>query len=268
MQKISGTEIAREILAKLKTEKAPEKILAAILVGGDLSSANFIAQKEKLAEELGVDFRVYKFDEHAANDELRRKVGEIAKKKSVGGVIVQLPLPSHVNKHYVLNAVPREKDVDVLGERALGAFYAGRSVVLPGAAGTVKEILDRLRAEKFSAAVVGLGLLVGKPTAHYLIGRAHTLILIDEKGDMKRIKDADIVVLGAGKTGIVNASMIKDGAVVIDFGYSRSGGRFRGDFDPKDSELFKGFYTPTPGGTGPVLVAKLLENFYALNSRR
>lgn len=266
MQKISGAEIAGDILAQLKTRKPPEKILAAILVGEDPASASFIAQKEKTAKELGVDFRVYRFDERMVNDELRSKVGEIARKKPVGGVIVQLPLPSHINKHYVLNSVPREKDVDVLGERALGSFYAGRNPVLPGAAGAVKEILDRHGHERFSAAVVGLGFLVGKPVAHYLMGRAHTLTLIGEDGDAERVKEADIVILGTGKAGIISGGMVRDGAGVIDFGYSLVEGKMMGDFDPKGSERHNGFYTPTPGGTGPIVVAKLFENFYALNA--
>lgn len=264
MQKISGEKIAQEILANLKTKKSPEKILAAILVGEDPSSVSFIAQKEKAAKELGVDFRVYKFDKNITNDELRRKTGEIAQKKPVGGVIVQLPLPPHINKHYILNAVPKEKDVDVLGERALGAFYTGRNMVLPGAVSVVKEILRRQGYEKFSAAVVGLGLLVGKPVAHYLMAHVNTLILIDEGSDIMRVKEADVVVLGAGKAGIVNASMLKDGALVIDFGYSLSDGKLKGDFSAEGSESRNGSYTPTPGGTGPILVAKLLENFYLL----
>jgi len=265
MQKISGTEIAQDILANLKTKKPPEKILAAILVGEDPSSVSFIAQKGKEAKELGIDFRVYRFDKDIANDELRRKAGEIAQKKPVGGVIVQLPLPPHINRHYILNSVPREKDVDVLGERALGAFYTGRNLALPGAASVVKEILHRQGYEEFSAAVVGLGLLVGKPVAHYLMAHANALTLIDEGGDVARVKEADVVVLGAGKAGIVDSPMLKYGALVIDFGYSLSGGKLRGDFNPEGSESLKGLYTPTPGGTGPILVAKLLENFYALN---
>ena len=141
MQKISGAEIAQKIVNSLESWPKPKKILAAILVGENPASISFLKQKEKIANELDVDFRIYNFPETIKNDKLRQEVGRIASQKPVAGVIVQLPLPKNINPHYVLNAIPREKDVDVLGERALGAFYAGRNPVLPPAVGVVEKIL-------------------------------------------------------------------------------------------------------------------------------
>src|SRR3989338_8372646 len=144
---IDGRALAKKIIERLKAEPAPKKIFAAVLVGDDPASLNFLRQKEKTAKELGVDYRLYNFSAELKNNELRRKVGELALSKSVGGIIVQLPLPEHINKHYILNVIPREKDIDVLGERALGAFYAGRNSVLPPAVDVVQEIIRNLEFE-------------------------------------------------------------------------------------------------------------------------
>ena len=278
MLKISGSEIAQKIIERLKSGPAPKKILAAVLVGKDPASLGFIKQKEKTAKELGIDFRLYELNGALKNDELRQEVGRIASQKTVGGVIVQLPLPEHINKHYILNVIPREKDIDVLGERALGAFYTGRNPVLPPAVGVVEEILKaksyKLKANK--VAVVGLGFLVGKPVAHWLMGKCQELYLLDINSDFSspagELKNADLVITGVGISGLIKPEMLKDDASVIDFGYSLDEfGKIRGDLDTskleaKSYKLKAISYTPTPHGTGPILVAKLFENFYKLNT--
>jgi methylenetetrahydrofolate dehydrogenase (NADP+)/methenyltetrahydrofolate cyclohydrolase len=297
---IDGKKIAQEIIERLKAMPRPEKIFAAILVGENPVSESFLRQKEKTAKELGIDFRVYKFPETIKNDDLRKEVGKIANLKKVGGVIVQLPLPEHLNKHYILNAIPREKDVDVLGERALGAFYNGRSVVLPAAVGTVEEILkatQKIRIHPLlpkatprrvndpnkseilfdKIAVVGAGFLIGKPITVWLMNQKVKELAIFEKGsDLSELKNFDLVISGVGQAGLIKPAMLKPGAGVIDFGYtiiemSNEQGvmskTISGDFDSSLishlSSLF--FYTPTPNGTGPILVAKIFENFYRLN---
>jgi methylenetetrahydrofolate dehydrogenase (NADP+)/methenyltetrahydrofolate cyclohydrolase len=275
---IDGRKIAQEIIEKLKTRPAPEKILAAILVGENPASISFLKQKEKTAKELGVDFRIYKFPNNIKNDDLRKEAGKIANLKKVGGVIVQLPLPEHLNKRYILNAIPREKDIDVLGERALGAFYNGRSVVLPAAAGVIEEILatSHLPLATSKVAIVGLGFLIGKPIATWLMGKAAEIYLLDKGSDLSILKNADLVISGVGKAGLIKPEMLKKEVGIIDFGYtiiemSNEQGvmskKISGDFDSSLishlSSLF--FYTPTPNGTGPILVAKIFENFYRLN---
>ncbi|MBI1838981.1 MAG: bifunctional 5,10-methylenetetrahydrofolate dehydrogenase/5,10-methenyltetrahydrofolate cyclohydrolase [Candidatus Colwellbacteria bacterium] len=271
MQKILGKEISKDIVKKLKSFPVPNKILAAVLIGNDPTSISFLAEKEKIAKELGVDFRVYDFPEDSSNDDLRKKIGKLARQGSVGGVIVQLPLPEGVNKYYVVSAIPREKDVDVLGERALGAFYNDRNPVLPPAIEVVKELVQRtsFKLESAKVAVIGLGALVGKPISVWLIGKCAELYLLGRGSDLKVIQKADLVISGVGKAGIVNAGMMKAGAGIIDFGYYYfPDGGLSGDFAAGDSEEMNklSFYTPTPGGTGPILVAKLFENFFTLNN--
>ncbi len=283
MFKISGNEIAQRIIACLKSQPKPEKFLAAILIGENPASINFLKQKEKTAQELGIYFRIYRFPESIKNDELRKEILKIALLKKVGGVIVQLPLSEHLNKHYVLNVIPREKDVDVIGERALGAFYAGRNPILPPAVETVQEIIEnclpaeasaqagKLKIENLRVAMVGLGFLIGKPIANWLMGKCPEVYLLRRGSDFEILKQADLVISGVGKAGLIKPEMLKKGAGVIDFGYAvDENGKIHGDFDISQLSnslinQLSNFYTPTPGGTGPILVAKLFENFYKLN---
>lgn len=324
---IDGKKIAADITAKLKAMPKPKKYLAAVLVDSagsprvgatDLSdmsaSESFLKIKEKTAQELGVDFRLYKFPADIKNDDLRKKVRKIALHKTCGGVIVQLPLPEHINAQYIFNVIPPEKDMDVLGERAIGAFYAGRNPILPPAAGVVDSLLSTFtclpigmdfQLSTSAVAVVGLGQLVGKPVAVWLMRKAQDLHLLHRGSDFSVLKQADLIITGTGVPGLIKPEMLKDGAGVIDFGYaapqappridaeqtrinaeSRAGEshsavptgrqansqpRIRGDFDAERlaiSDKRLAFYTPTPGGTGPILVAKLFENFYQLNQSR
>jgi methylenetetrahydrofolate dehydrogenase (NADP+) / methenyltetrahydrofolate cyclohydrolase len=272
---IDGKKIAAGIIDRLKAEPKPTKFLAAIQVGDDPATASFIALKQKVAKQLGVDFRVYTFPATVTNDDLRKEFGKIAANKTCGGVMVELPLPESLNWYYALNAIPPEKDVDVLGERALGAFYVGRSKVLPPAVGTVEEILKTFPGEDSAAnaalgfekylaskavAIVGLGMLIGRPIAHWIMRRAKETILLRSTSGLTILNKADIIITGAGKAGLMHQEMLKENATVIDFGYD--GGK--GDFDA--TGVFRELaHTPTPGGTGPILVAKLFENFYKLN---
>lgn len=268
MQKISGKEISRELVAQLKRRPVPRKLLAAVLVGEDPASVSFLKQKESVARELGLDFRLYRFPREIKNDELRAKVGQVALSGRVGGVVVQLPLPEGINKYYIVNAIPREKDIDVLGERAVGAFFRGRNTIAPPSVETVKEIVARQSLDLKSAcvAVVGLGDLVGKPISTWLLGKCRELVLLDRQSDLSPLTRADLVISGTGRAGLIHEQDLKDGAGLIDFGYARSPeGKLAGDFEAVDDSAKSGFYTPTPGGTGPILVAKLMENFYKLS---
>jgi len=275
MLKISGSEIAKKIIDELKLKPKPEKILAVILVDSTSSpqvgsNSSFLKQKEKIAKELGVDFRIYNFPEEIKNDDLRKEVSKIILLKKVGGIIVQLPLPPHLNPHYILNVIPREKDIDVLGERALGAFYNGRNPVLPPAVAVVEEILKTytLNLKPLRVAMVGLGFLVGKPISSWLIGKCPEIYLLDEGSDFEILKQADLVISGVGKAGLIKPEMLKKDATVIDFGCNVVSGKICGDFETNqliNRSTNQLIYTPTPGGTGPILVAKIFENFYKLN---
>lgn len=264
---IDGKAIAEKIIERIKTRKT-KKFLAVFFVGRDASSKSFINQKEKLAKMLGVDFRVYHFpEEKVTNDSLRAEIRKIITHSSCGGALIQLPLPQGFDARYVANVIPREKDIDVLGERALGAFYARRNPILPPSVGVFEEIVHfgKYDLNRATVAVVGMGLLVGKPISTWLAGNVAELYALDKGSDFEILKRADIIVCGTGIPKLISADMVKKDALVIDFGYGTVGGKVSGDFDAEsvreNSEIS---YTPTPGGTGPILVAKLFENFFEL----
>ncbi len=265
---IDGKKIAQRIVENLKQKPVPKKFLGVFLIGEDPTSISFIKQKEKLAQELGVDFRCYRFPPEIKQDQLRKEIFQIAKHKTCGGVIVQLPLPAHINKYYVCNPIPREKDVDLLGERALGAFYAGRNPVLPPAVGVVEEILKEIQLEeinKIKAIIIGRGVLIGRPIALWLMDKVSELKVYSRQTENlnEKLKDGDLIISGVGQRGRFRGIDLKEEAIVIDFGYEIEDKKIYGDFIPPN-EPSKIKYTPTPGGTGPILVAKIFENFYKL----
>jgi len=273
MSVIDGKIIAEKLLEDLKTKPGNwrEKFFGAMLVGDDPASVNFLKQKAKIAKELGISFRLYKVPEGTSTDDLRAEIHMLSKPKNCGGFIVQLPLPESVNKHYVLNAVPKEKDVDCLSEKGLGAFYTGRGLVAPPAVEVVDEILkyhfkeESLRGKKF--VLIGAGFLIGKPVGFWLQNRAGEVTILDSSvRDVKsRVGDADVVVCGAGQADLFSGHDLKEGALVIDFGFNKREEKIIGDFNPEGVEEKNITHTKTPGGTGPVLVAELYENFWKLN---
>ncbi|MDO8557168.1 MAG: bifunctional 5,10-methylenetetrahydrofolate dehydrogenase/5,10-methenyltetrahydrofolate cyclohydrolase [Candidatus Jorgensenbacteria bacterium] len=268
---INGKEIAANIISSLKEQKKTKKYLAAILIGENSASISFLKQKEKVADELGVKFKLTDLPEGAAENTIIKTISNLEHDNECGGIIIQLPLPSHLDREKIISAIPKGKDIDALNG----------GDVLPPAVGVVEKILLTLPAQAgthyslqtSAVAVVGLGTLVGKPISKWLSDKAKELILVDEKDDINVIKNADIVIVGVGKPGLITPEMLKENALVIDFGYSMKDEKLSGDFDSTNPACAGRYslpttnysYTPTPGGTGPILVAKLFENFYKLN---
>ncbi|MFA6494825.1 MAG: bifunctional 5,10-methylenetetrahydrofolate dehydrogenase/5,10-methenyltetrahydrofolate cyclohydrolase [Candidatus Paceibacterota bacterium] len=270
MQKISGTRIADEIIESLSALPKPKKFLAAFVVGDHAQTASFILQKEKTAHVLGVDFRVYRQPAGISSDQLRRAMHRVIDGSRCGGALLQLPLPAPADASYCVNAIPRQKDVDVLSERALGAFAAGRALALPPAVGAVEHILRTLKtpvAEYKKVVIVGSGPLVGKPLAVWFAGKVPEMVVLDKGSSYETLRDADLIITGTGVGGLVKGALVKKDAVLIDFGYGVDAhGKLSGDLDEESlrADGFVGSYTPTPGGTGPLVVAGLFENFYLL----
>lgn len=279
---IDGKKIAANLIADLKARPRPKKYLAALLVGHDPDSVSFVKIKEQTAKKLGWDFRLRhilpeKLAKPLTSDFLRKEVLRLAKPKNCGGLLVQLPLPEKIDKHYVLNAIPPTKDIDVLSERSIGACYNNRFPIRQPAVETAEEILGQLnlKTENLKIAVVGLGFLIGQPMALWLTGRTKELYLLDSRSDSsaqsgsasggKILKNADVVITGVGQAGLIKPAMLKENAVIIDFGWDTLNGKISGDLDTTNIIDLPIIYTPTPGGTGPILVAKLFENFYKLN---
>jgi methylenetetrahydrofolate dehydrogenase (NADP+)/methenyltetrahydrofolate cyclohydrolase len=257
---INGKEIAQEIIDELRKFPKPQKKLAAVFVGENPASASFLRQKNKIADELGIQFELFKFPDEISEDELIKNVKKIGDDPMIGGMIVQLPLPEKFNRDKVLKAINPDKDIDALVTKKVAALPVG----------VVKDILEKINYDPKdkTVAVVGRGILIGKPIAEWLLGKCREVIVLHRGSDFGELKRADLVISGVGRAGLVKPGMLKPGAGVIDFGYDLIDGKIRGDFDVRQIENWKlkiSFYTPTPGGTGPILVAELFRNFYTLN---
>ena len=257
---IDGKKIAKKILEEVKDklQKSGKFLrLAAILVGGDPELKKFVELKKKAAEEIGFDFKTYEFSENISNDELKKEVSKIV--ETADGVIIELPLPRHLNTQDLLNLIPGEKDVDVLSQKGQNDFYANRSKILPPAVETVKQIFEEYKIDSRgkTAVLFGQGLLVGKPASHWLKNQGAIVSVIDEftKDPAEISKFSDIVISGVGKPGLISGDMVKDGATVIDFGK---------DVDFENVSQKAGLITPPTGGVGPIVVVAVLKNLIEL----
>jgi methylenetetrahydrofolate dehydrogenase (NADP+)/methenyltetrahydrofolate cyclohydrolase len=257
---INGNEIAEKILRELRKRSVPEKELAAILVGDDSASLSFLRKKAETAQLLNVKFKLYRFADSLSQFDLEKKVREIYDRSDVGGVIVQLPLPAKYDRIGVLNCIGIDKDIDVLNGET--------SKVLAPAAASLERILAEIKfdpADK-NVVVVGSGLLIGRPIANWLMSKAKQVVVINRGGyDSALIRCADLVISGTGVPRLIKGQDVKHGAVIVDYGYGRDeADELAGDVDLKSVSKVAGWVTPTPGGTGPVVVAMLFSNFYKL----
>jgi len=275
MEILDGKKLSQRIISKLKEEvagMAKPLRLAVVVVGNDPVVQKFITRKRKAAEEIGIDFRVYPFEETVSANELRARVAEIVHEEKNTGVVIQLPLPSHIGKQHILNAVTPEKDVDVLSARAVGNVMVGKNPVISPVAGAVKALLEEYRIEYKGKRIVilGAGALVGKPIALWLLSESagFSVVNLETPNAPELLKEADIIISGIGKPGFITGEMVKEGVVMVDAGTSESNGKLTGDVDFKTVSKKASFITPVPGGVGPMTVAMLLHNVVELGKRQ
>ncbi|TSC91802.1 MAG: methylenetetrahydrofolate dehydrogenase (NADP+) / methenyltetrahydrofolate cyclohydrolase [Parcubacteria group bacterium Licking1014_17] len=262
---IDGKKIAAKILEGAKSAITKSyRELALVLVGGDAGSLKFLELKQKAAGKVGIDAKLYKYSEEITTEKLVEEITFLAESEDVGGIIVELPLPSHIISERVLDAVPVSKDPDMLSGAAQNLFYSGKSEIMPPSIRAVQEIIENIgfNVREKNCAVFGQGLLVGKPVAHWLSFIGAKVSVIDEftPEPRKVSSKADLIVSGVGKPGLITADMVKDGAVVIDFGYAKAGEEMKGDVDYDNVSKKASFITPVPGGVGPIVVAAVIEN--------
>ena len=256
---INGRAIADEMIQSLsrRCRSGTSLRLVAILIGDDKASRSFLKQKEKVAMILGIPFELKCFAADITTAALRDVVLEIGHDSSVGGLIVQLPLPASIDTQTILNTIPSNKDVDSL---------TLASKVPPCAVLATQEIFSQqgiIAPQDQSIVIIGSGVLVGRPIAHWLssLGGRVTVIgrNVTREERMKQVHDADIIICGANVSGLVDGSMIRPHTLVIDFGYPPN-------VDAASIDAAGGIVTPTPGGTGPIVVAALFQNFVTLQN--
>jgi len=267
MQIIDGRKIRDEILESLKARVAAlsfTPIFCDVLVGDDPASAQYVRMKEKTAEGLGITVEHAAYPENISTEELISEIKRIAGLPHMSGLIIQLPLPAHIDQQAVLNAVPGTLDVDATGHEATERFYGGNPTFVYPTAAAVMAVLDSAGvslAEKH-VVMVGEGMLVGKPVAHLLKQRGVSVSVVNTSTSNPEdiFKSADVLISATGQANLISANMLKDDAVVVDAGTSETGAGVTGDVNTETLANWNGTLSPVPGGVGPVTVAMLMQN--------
>ena len=268
---ISGKIVSEQVKNRVKAEAEKLKEhgvnigLAVVIVGNDPASRVYVNSKKKACEYVGFNSYEYALDENITQQELLDLVEVLNNDKKVNGILVQLPLPKHIDENAIINAISPEKDVDAFHPFNVGKIMIGDFAFLPCTPAGVMELIDSTGVEIAgkSCVVIGRSNIVGKPMAMLLLHRSGTVTICHSKTqNLKEIcKNADILVASVGKPNFVTADMVKEGAVVIDVGINRlENGKLCGDVKFDEVSEKAGWITPVPGGVGPMTIAMLMQN--------
>ena len=242
-----------------------EPTLAVVLVGEDKASQTYVRAKEKACNEYGIKSVAHRLSENTTQNELLALINVLNLDDSIHGILVQLPLPKHIDTNVVLAAIDPRKDVDGFHAVNVGKLVSGLDGFVPCTPLGVMEILKEygIDVAGLNAVVIGRSNIVGKPMANLLLNASATVTVTHSKTkNLKEIcKNADLIVAAIGKPFFLKADMIKEGAVVVDVGINRlDDGRLVGDVDFEEVAPKCSYITPVPGGVGPMTIAMLLNN--------
>lgn len=268
---LDGKETSKQIKLELKEQikalketynKVPT--IAIVVVGNNPASEIYVRNKIKAASFVGMNHELVKLEETVSMEELLNEVDRLNNDNNVSGIIVQLPLPKHLDEQLVINHINNEKDADGFGLLNKGRLFSGLPCLKPATPYGVMYLLEHynIDLEGKRAVVIGRSNIVGKPMALMLLEKNATVTIAHSRTkDLKELtKEADILVVAIGKAKFVTEDMVKDGAVIVDVGINRIDGVLYGDVDFENVEKKASFITPVPGGVGPLTIAMLLKN--------
>jgi methylenetetrahydrofolate dehydrogenase (NADP+) / methenyltetrahydrofolate cyclohydrolase len=254
----------RERVERLHRNGGEVPGLAVILVGDDAASAAYVRSKVKACQEVGIASRQITFSDSISQDALADSVRQLNRDSGIHGILIQLPLPRHLDERAALEAVDPAKDVDGFTFANIGRLVEGRPRFIPCTPGGILELLERERIEVSGrrAVVVGRSEIVGKPVAMLLLQRHATVTICHSRTTdlAAETRRADLLIVAAGRPRLVTGGMVKPGAVVFDVGITRVDGKLVGDVDFDSVLPVASALTPVPGGVGPLTVAMLLRN--------
>ena len=268
---LNGKEVAKKTREGLKSkvEELKKKNifpkLAVIMVGEDGASKIYVRNKSKACEELGIEYEEYLLDENTTQQQLLQLINELNERKDVHGILLQSPVPKHLDINEAFRTISPEKDVDGFNPVNVGKLVLGQDTFISCTPFGVMKLLEEynIETEGKNAVVIGRSNIVGKPMLQCLLNKHATVTICHSKTEnLKEItKKADILVAAIGKAKFVTKDMVKPGAVVIDVGINRNEqGKVCGDVDFNEVEGIASYITPVPGGVGPMTVAMLMEN--------
>ena len=268
---LDGKETAKQIKIELKEKiktlketynKVPT--IAIVLVGNNPASEIYVRNKIKAASFVGMNHQLVKLDESITMEELLNEVERLNNDQDVSGIIVQLPLPNHLDEQIVINHINNKKDADGFGLLNKGKLFSGLPCLRPATPLGVMYLLEKynIELEGKRAVVIGRSNIVGKPMALMLLEKNATVTIAHSRTkNLKELtKEADVLVVAIGKAKFVTEDMVKEGAVIVDVGINRVDGVLYGDVDFENVEKKASYITPVPGGVGPLTIALLLLN--------
>ncbi len=268
---IDGKKVAADIKAELKKEveelksKGVNPALCVVLVGENPASKKYVANKEKTCDALGIKSVAYKLPESATQEELLRLVDELNANPEIHGILVQLPLPKHMNEKEVMHRIAPEKDVDGFGPDALGRLLLDEPGFVPCTPHGAMKMLEAYGVDPAGkkAVIVGRSVIVGKPLALLLLRKNATVTICHSKTPDLRGEclSADILCVAVGRAQMIKGDWVKEGAAVIDIGINvNEQGKLVGDVEFDKAKERAGWITPVPGGAGPMTIAMLMYN--------
>ncbi len=270
-QIIDGNALAKQVRSEIAQRVAQLKSkgilpgLAVLLVGEDPASQVYVRNKVKACEEAGMHSLLERLPADLSEEQLLKRIQELNQDKSIHGILVQLPLPKHLNSHLVIESIAPEKDVDGFHVANAGALMIGAPLFRPCTPYGCMKMLESIHYDikGTRAVVVGASNIVGKPMAMLLLQAGATVTICNSKTkDLSaHTKEADILVVATGKPKMITGDMVKPGAIVIDVGINRlPDGKLCGDVDFESVQQVAGAITPVPGGVGPMTITMLLLN--------
>ena len=268
---LMGKEVSARIKAELKTEVENLKKeginpgLAVIIVGEDPASQVYVRNKERACEECGIYSEKYALTAETTQEELLKLIDELNNKSSISGILVQLPVPKHIDEKTIINAIAPNKDVDAFHPVNVGKIMVGNYDFVPCTPAGVIELIKEsgIDVSGKECVIVGRSNIVGKPQAMLLLHQNGTVTICHSKTKnlAEKTKNADILVAAVGIPNFIKGDMIKEGAVVIDVGINRlENKKLCGDVEFESAEKVAGAITPVPGGVGPMTIAMLMKN--------
>ena len=272
---IDGKALSAAVKEEVKAQ-VPELVakygrkpcLCVIIVGENPASQVYVRNKVKAAAYTGMGSELIELPADISEEALLAKIRELNENPAVDGILVQLPLPKHIDEEKVIDTIAREKDVDGFHPGNVANLWLGKDCIVPCTPAGVMRMLDTIGVELKgkNAVVVGRSNIVGKPMAKLLLDRHATVTIAHSRtADLGAVtRQADVLVLAVGKAGLVTGDMVKPGAVLIDVGMNRNAeGKLCGDADYASCEPVAGWITPVPGGVGPMTIAMLMKNTIA-----
>ncbi|MEK7158613.1 MAG: bifunctional 5,10-methylenetetrahydrofolate dehydrogenase/5,10-methenyltetrahydrofolate cyclohydrolase [Patescibacteria group bacterium] len=267
---IDGKAVAKKIeretaqhVKELATRGVIPK-LTVVLVGDDRASVTYVHKKGQLAKNVGIKFELLKLPASITSSDLQRRLRDIQRDRTLSGLIIQLPLPEHLTAPDVLNSIQPNLDVDGLTDVSMGRLMMGTADILPPTPSAVMTILEHLSVDLTgkSITIVGTGALVGKPLSVLMMNANATVTTCNAatRNLDTECRSADILISAVGQPGLIRGTMIKKNAIVVDTGIAFVNGKMTGDVNVEEAMTVAHAVTPTPGGVGPITVARLLWN--------